>query len=542
MTTTYDDAVALRHAGRYADAEAMLRPWVELNQDDVRARNLLADLMLMQGRAVVPQGVEAQYILARTLASTRGPAPLQGSDEGARLDQAAAILLPILDQLPEVARPAAANILVRLGYYDEADRLGDFATIGRYCALNGVLSVNQMARAETAATRAELMAQHRLWGEAIEARAAAHPLQPRPPRTPGGRRRIGFLSSDLRHHVVAFFVQPLFEFLDPRFELYCYSSFPGPADVVQPWFEARSAAYRQLPADDHAAAAMIAADDLDILIDLGGPTPHNRPGLMAWRAAPIQASWLGYPHSLGLSAVDYLIVDPTSAPTDPAAIVETPLAMPRTFVCMAPAAFPPEPPVQSTPAFEKAGILTFGTANDPYKFSPRLLRTWARIVAAVPNSRFMIVRPEGGALAFRRNIEKIFDAEGVEPGRLFFYIVRGAVKPAYNMIDIALDTFPVTGGTTTCEALWMGVPTVTLKGEGLHERLSASIMTNAGLGEMVAGSIEDYTRIALALARDPARLAALRRTMRDRVQSNPLGQPEQFAVDFYNLMARTIGA
>lgn len=541
MTTTYDDAVALRHAGRYADAEALLRPWLQLNRGDAPGRNLLGNLLLMQGKATVPAGVEAQFVLARRLAAERGPAVLQGADEGVRLDQAAAILLPILDELPPVMRPAAANILVRTGYYAEAARLGDFAEIGRYCALNGVLSVNQLARVDTDADRAELMHQHRAWGEVAEAKAAARPLPPRPPRAPRSRRRIGFLSADLRHHVVAFFTQPLFEFLDPRFDLYVYSTFSGAPDVVQPWFAARSAAYRDMPNDDHEAAAMIAADDLDILIDLGGPTPNNRPDLMAYGAAPLQASWLGYPHSLGLKAIDYLIVDPVTAPADPALIMERPLMLPRTFISMAPAAFAELPDVGPSPV-GTAGMVTFGTANDPYKFSPRVLRTWARIVAQIPTSRFMIVRPEGGSARFRQNIEAIFAAEGVGAERLFFYIVRGGVKAAYARMDVALDTFPVTGGTTTCEALWAGVPTITLRGEGLHERLSASIMTNAGLSELVADTVEDYTRIAVDLAGDLARLAELRRTLRDRVRANPLGQPQRFAADFYDLMDRATGA
>jgi predicted O-linked N-acetylglucosamine transferase (SPINDLY family) len=414
--------------------------------------------------------------------------------------------------------------------------------LGREIALHGApdLLLHELAKIETDADRLEVIHQHRLWGERVERAVADGPVA-RPPRDGArGRIRLGFLSSDLRHHVVAFFAQPLFEFLDPRFEIYCYSSFRGAPDVAQQWIAGRSAAYRILPPDDREAAEMVAADDLDLLIELGGTTPLSRPGVLARKPARLQASWLGYPQSLGLAAIDFIVADPYLAPPRRELLLETPLLMPACWVCMAPAAFQPVPAVETVPPVEKKGYVTFGTANDPYKFTPRLLRTWARIVAATPGSRFMFLRPEAGAPSFRENVARYFAEEGVGADRLDFRAVRGGIRPIYGEMDIALDTFPLTGGTTTCEALWMGVPTVTLVGEAMFERLGWSIVNNAGLADLAATTVEDYVRIAVELAGAPARLSELRQGMRVRIGAMPLGQPRPFAQAFYDLMAATI--
>ena len=487
--------------------------------------------------------VMAVVARARELAARLGPAELQGADEGARLQAAVELVLGVLPDLPEPARPTASRILWRAGQYEAANGLGDLTSLGRYAATHGepVQLLHQLPKVASDADRLELIHQHRLWAQGLEAIAAAHPIE-RPARAPRDKLRLGLFSSDLRHHVVAFFAQPLFQHLDPRFELYAYSAWRGDPDVAQQWLASRTAAFRILPEDDRAAAQMIAADDLDLLVEMGGPTSLSRPGVLAYKPARRQASWLGYPHSLGLSAIDYFVADPVVAPPRCEFLLEAPLLMPDAWVCLAPAAFQAEPaPVPEAPA-ARNGCLTFGTANDPYKFSPRLLAAWARVVAAVPGSRFMIVRPEAGAPVFREAIARAFAAEGVGADRLDFRPVRGGVRALYAQIDIALDTFPLTGGATTCDALWMGAPTVSLIGPAPCERLSASLLTAAGLGDLVAGSETEFQAIAVALAADTARLTEIRRTLRGSIRSRPLGQADRFAADFYDLMARTIGA
>jgi predicted O-linked N-acetylglucosamine transferase (SPINDLY family) len=478
------------------------------------------------------------------VAEARRMVAIQDAQEGERLDRAVEMLRPVLGEITERARPSAFRVLWRAGCYEAAASLGDLRALGRWSARHGRPDdlLFQLPRIASETDRLEVVEQHRLLGERLERRAAAAPIV-RPPRGRGGGPiRLGFLSSDLRHHVVAYFAQPLWEYADPRFALYGYSSFRGEPDVVQQWIAGRSAGFRILPEDDREAAGLMAADELDLLIDLGGTAPGSRPGVLAFRPAPLQASWLGYPHSLGLPVIDHIILDPFLAPERRELLLEAPLLMPQSWIAMSGAAFQPQPPLQPEPPFRHCGRVTFGTANDPYKFNPPMLRAWARIVAAAPGSRFMIVRPEAGAQVFRDNIAGIFALEGVTAERLDFRPVRGAVRAAYGEIDIALDTFPVTGGTTTCEAFWMGAPTVTLAGPAIYERLGWSILNNLGLADLAAPDVAAYERTAVALADDPARLAELRRTARQRVASHPIGQARAFAACFYDLVAGAIGA
>ncbi len=287
-------------------------------------------------------------------------------------------------------------------------------------------------------------------------------------------------------------------------------------------------------------AQTIADDQLDMLIELGGSTHMNRLDVMAYRAAPLQASWLGYPHSAGLSTIDYFICDPYSAPTDPALMIEKPLMMPHTWLALGRAVFGDGLPIAEGLPEDRNGYLTFGTANNPHKYSRAVLGAWARVVAAVPGSRFVFVRPEGSSATFRRNIVAEFAAHGVTEDRVVFHTVRGRHMPFYNEIDITLDPFPLTGGTTTTEALWMGVPVVSLRGEAFFERLSYSILSNAGLGDLVGADLEEYQAIALKLVADRERRRDLRLTLRDRIRNSPLGRTEAFARDFYDMIARAV--
>ena len=536
----------LARAGRSAEAAAALEEvlaqdpsaaWAHVQlgrllQDTDRAA---ANAHFRKAVALDPEDLGARVALAYSLHSTRA------GDEGANLQAAAELVVPIVERLPKTASAVAADILWRTGHYDAVQALGGFAELGRYWAQHGAPAamLQQLPRVETDADRLELLEQHRLWARQAEAAAARRPIA-RPVRGGGEKLRLGFLSSDLRGHIVAHFAHPLFQHRDPRFELFCYSAYPGPPDRAAKWIASRVTAYRRLPADDREAAELIAADGLDMLVELGGLTEFSRPAVLAWRPALRQASWLGYPHSLGLAAIDGWICDPKLAPERRELVAEQPLVLPETWVCLSPAAFHDDLPIAPAAPAARNGYVTFGTAGNTYKFNPRLLRAWARTVAATPGSRFMIVRPEAGAPVFRENLAAHFAAEGVAAERLDFRPVRGTHRPLYNEIDVALDTFPLTGGTTTCEALWMGVPTVSLKGEAPYERMGASLLQSAGLGDLVAEDEGQFVQIATRLAADLPRLNELRRGLRPRIRASALGQPERFAADFYALMARTI--
>jgi predicted O-linked N-acetylglucosamine transferase (SPINDLY family) len=305
---------------------------------------------------------------------------------------------------------------------------------------------------------------------------------------------------------------------------------------------ARSKGFRWNPdISQRDAAQLIADDQLDILIELGGSTFMNKLEVMAYRPAPRQASWLGYPHSAGLSTIDYLVVDPYLVPDRPELMLEKPLMLPHAWYPLGSFHFRPEPAANLEPPVARNGFVTFGTANNPQKYTPQVVATWARVLRETPQSKFLFVRPEGASPSFRANLTAVFEAGGVAPDRILFEPVRGAHLPHYNRIDITLDCFPQTGGTTTCESLWMGAPCVTLVGESVFERLSYSVLMNLGLGELCARTLDDFVAVAVQLAADPGRIADLRGDLRQRMQASPLGRTEAWARDFYEAVARTVG-
>ena len=461
--------------------------------------------------------------------------------EGQALDEALKLVMAVMRDKPVAPTHwrVIARILSRMAALGAVEQLGSFAELGRYWALNGGHTdlLYHLARISGDADRRELLAQHRAWGHTITRRAAANEIVRRAPAK-RDRVRLGFLSSDLRQHPVGRFAYPLFEHVSDRFEIFAYSSYPRAVDPEAQWIAGHSTYRYQTTLSHRGAAQQIADDQLDVLIELGASTKYNRPQVLGFKPARLQASWLGYPHSLGLETLDGLILDPMLVPPDPSLLIEQPWLMPSTWIAMGPKAFPPSLTLQPIPPQTTAGHTTFGTANNPYKYNLQTLAAWARVLKAVPGSRFLFVRPEGRASAFRANILAAFAGLGVEADRIEFESSRGSHMSHYGRIDVALDCLPQTGGTTTCEALWMGVPTVSLVGPALFERLSASILTNVGLGDLVASSIDDYVAKAVTLAADLARRAHLRGTIRQTIAASPLGQTEQFAADFYSLIER----
>ena len=495
---------------------------------------------LRRAAALDPDNIE------RLMAVIESLERLRKGDEGANIEEAYQLAGRVLALKP--TDPGSLKILnellIRVCAFDELATLGDFKTLGRGWATSSrhTALLKQFAFVRGPEDRLELLEQHRIWGRLVEARAAAAPIRRPSPRPADGRIRLGFMSSDLRRHPVAYFALPLFDHIDrERFDLYCYSFYQGEEDPLQTYIAKQATAFRWMPeSTSHEIAQTIADDQLDMLIELGGSTHMNRLDVMAYRAAPLQASWLGYPHSAGLSTIDYFICDPYSAPTDPALMIEKPLMMPHTWLALGRAVFSDNRPITEGLPEERNGFLTFGTANNPHKYNPQVLGAWARVLAAVPGSKFTFVRPESATPTFRRNVLAAFAAHGIAEDRIVFHAVRGAHMPYYNEIDITLDPFPLTGGTTTTEALWMGVPVVSLRGEAFFERLSWSILSNVGLGDLVGADLDQYQAIALKLAGDRARRRDLRLTLRERIRQSPLGRTDDFARDFYDMIARAV--
>ena len=347
-------------------------------------------------------------------------------------------------------------------------------------------------------------------------------------RDPERRLRIGYVSPDLRRHSVVYFFEPLLAAHDrERFEVVCYADVRR-ADAVTERLRGLSerwVASRHL--DTEAFAARVQADGIDILVDLAGHTAGNRLAAFARRLAPLQVSYLGYPDTTGLTAMDYRLTDAVADPPGEAdrRHVETLVRLPGGFLCYRP------PPV-APPAPRAGGPLTFGSFNHLPKVTPAVIAAWSRILDAVPGSRLLLKAKALAGASVRQRLAADFAAHGIAPERIetvgWIPDTTGHLA-LYGRVDIALDTFPYNGTTTTCEALWMGVPVVTLAGDRHAGRVGASLLHRLGLDALVAEDVDGYVARALALAADGGRRAALRGSLRDRFAASPLADAGRLA-------------
>jgi protein O-GlcNAc transferase len=477
--------------------------------------------------AAAPDNLAAVGRLCLSLLASRSGDEAANAEEAARLAHAALAsgrsMAPIFSELQ--------TVFERLADFDGLARLGDpFAAAA---ANPGMAPHGLFSRVESASDRHRLIALHRDWGRRVaDGVRDKLPARPRPPRR--RKLRIGLVSSDLRSHPIAYFALPLLQHYDrAAIELFCYSFFPG-ADEVQSHIAAMVDRFALLPdRTDAQAARLIAEDDPDLLFELGGFTKFNRLELFANRMAPIQASWLGYPHSAGLPTLDRILVDPYVKPPDPDLLIEQPFELPESWVSFGHYGFFDIAIDAAPPFLRRGGRISFGTMNQPAKFTPACIAAWAKVLDRTDGARFVIVRPEANAPVFRDNLAREFARHGIAADRLAFIAnQRGQQLALYNEIDIALDPFPQTGGTTTCESLWMGVPVVSLVGPAFFERLSFSNLSNAGLGDLCSDTVADYIDKAVALAGDAQHLQDLRRALRDRLRRSPLCQTERWVRNF----------
>ena len=394
--------------------------------------------------------------------------------------------------------------------------------------------------------------EHVKWGKR-HGYTGANPFQHR--RTQGSDRplRVGYVSPDFYRHAVTFFFEPLLANHDrSRVVPVCYS-LSRKSDDVTVRLRALSAQWRDVfTMSDEQVAGQIHADGIDILVDLAGHMGENRLTIFSRKAAPIQVSWLGYPNTTGLTAIDYRLTDVQADPpgsTD-RFYTERLFRLSRGFLCYRP---PESAPAVGQPPFIAAGAITFGSFNNLSKISPGTIELWASILHAVPHSRLILKNASFTDIPTRQPYYREFEKHGIVRDRLDF---RGLDRDladhqsVYNEIDIALDPFPYNGATTTCEALWMGVPVITLAGTTHAGRVGVSILTQMEMTEFIAAGHDDYLRIAVDLANDPARLSELRRGLRTRMAASPLCDAKSFAravEDAYGTMwqnlceARSIG-
>lgn len=552
VLSTYRSVEAAQRSAAAGDPDACVRAgWDCLRRNDLpgaiehnrralamdprnaEALNNLSVALMLDGRR--EEALEA----CRRLVEVR-------PDSGSRLNLASACrMLGLLDeaaaqyqiatQLDPASADAHANLgvlLMDMGRHGEAEE-----ALRRALALspgsaklhsNLLLSLNYRDDLDPG----HVFQEHRAWAQAhaaaLEARAAPHANE----RSPDRKLRIGYVSGDFKRHSVAWFAEPALAAHDrERFAVICYSDVPK-ADAVTERFRRCAGEWREIfGRSDEEVAAQVRRDAVDILVDLGGHTGKHRLLAFARRPAPVQATWLGYPNTTGLQSMDYRITDADADPPGPADALHTEklIRLEGGFLCYAPPAT--SPPVGPLP-FASSGRVTFGCFNNLAKLSPAAIALWSRLLREVPGSRLVLKARGLASVAAREDVRWQFRPHGVGDAALELREPLASVEShlaAYGEIDIALDVFPYNGTTTTCEALWMGVPVIALAGRTHASRVGTSLLRRVGLADLVAENPDEYVRIARSLAADPTRLGALRSGMRQCLGASSLLDPVRFA-------------
>ena len=391
--------------------------------------------------------------------------------------------------------------------------------------------------ASETASEDELFARHAEFGRGLE-RAVAARFAFSNPQDPARRLRIGYVSGDFSYHVVALFLLPVLERRDrAAVEVFCYSTSERVDEYTRQLMKHADAWRPCAGLADTQVADAIHADGIDILVDLAGHSGEPQLRVFARKPAPVQATWLGYLNTTGLTRIDYRISD---AHADPAGLTdgrhtEKLARLPHSQWCYRP--FMAAAAAASPPCLRQ-GHVTFGSFNQTLKLSQASRRLWAEILSRVPGSRLVVL----GVPAGRARDELLSDMKknAVDPARIHLvpYVSLQDYYGWYNEVDIALDPTPYSGGTTTFDALWMGVPVLTAPGRRPSSRSAASILTSAGMTDWIVPSAEEYVQRAVQFSEDQILLANLRATLRPRLQASPLMDEAAFTKDLESLYRR----
>jgi predicted O-linked N-acetylglucosamine transferase (SPINDLY family) len=445
------------------------------------------------------------------------------------LDEAADVLERAVELAPELAAAHffLANVARERGELDAAlAHYRSAAELAPDDAKSGSNLVYTLAFVPNVTTR-EIQHEASAWARRHAPSTVAQNARENAP-APARRLRIGYVSPDFREHVQASFTLPLFRNHDrDAVEVFCYASVER-SDAVTDEIRASVEHFRDVLAlDDAALAELVRSDGIDVLVDLTLHMANGRLGLFARKPAPVAVTWLGYPGTTGVEAIDYRITDPHLDPPGTGAgdYTEASLCLPDTFWCYDPRTAEPEP--GDLPATER-GYVTFGCLNAFIKVNPAVLELWSRVLGGVPRSRLVLLAPPGRT---RARLLETFARHGVEAERITFVGRRPRAEylRGYRELDVCLDTFPYNGHTTSLDALFMGVPIVTLVGETVVGRAGLSQAMNLGLAELVARTPDEYVERAVALASDLPALSELRRGLRSRMQASPLMNGDRFA-------------
>lgn len=526
---------ALRERGLLDEAIAAFRQAIALKPDLSEACYNLGLTHFGKGSldeaiAAYRQAIALKPDFAPAFVNLGGALCLKGCpDEAAAACRRAVELKP---DLPE-AHNNLGNILKDEGQFDEA-----IAAYRQAIALKPDLPVPASNLLLTAHyhpgwNAGAIAEEHRRWnqqhGEPLRQFIRPHAND----RNPGRRLRVGLVSPDFCSHPVAFFLEGLLEVHDrEEMEVFCYSDVMNP-DVVTGRMKRHAGHWRRIVGlADAQVADLIREDRIDILVDLAGHTGDNRLPVFARKPAPVQVTWLGYCDTTGLAVIDYRITDAHADPpgSTEALHSEQLIRLPRTFASYRPVE--DAPPVCPLPAPGK-GRVTFASFHTRKKLNEPLLELWAEILGRVPGSRLMLVSVAHHERMGSETLEGFFGNRGIDAARLEF---RGRQSLAdylalHGEADVLLDCHPFSGHTTSCHALWMGVPVVTQAGRTHCSRMVASVLSNVGLPELVATSPEEYVKLAVELANDLPRLAELRSTLRERMRTSPLMDAAGFARD-----------
>jgi len=490
--------VTLSEAGRWDEAIAAYRRAIALRPDLAGAHGNLGVALYKTGRReeaiaalgraleLKPDHVEAMTNLGNIF-----------KDEG-RLDEALALYRRAVAVKPDFA-PAASNLLLTLHYHPDHDAQS-------------------------------ILAEHRQW-----ARQNAEPLaaqvQPHPnDRNPDRKLRVGFVSPDLSGHPVGRLLRPLFAQRDRRLAEFLAYSDVRATDAVTLELKAMVDGWLSIVGmSDSQVADQIRNDRIDILVDLALHTANNRMLVFARKPAPVQVTMLGLPATTGLTTIDYRITDPYLDPPGmgDADYTEQSIRLPHCFWCYQPDR--DSPPVGELPA-RKNGVVTFGCLNQFAKVNRATLNIWINTLRSLSGSRLLLHAPSG---SHQGAIRALFQDAGIAPHRIAFVPKVPFLEylELYRHLDLCLDPFPYNGGTTTMDALWMGVPVITLAGRTAVGRGGVSILSNVGLPELIAATPEQYVDWAGQWASDLPRLAALREGLRQQMQRSALMDGKQFAAD-----------
>ena len=551
------EALELRQQGRNRDVATMCRAVLRSQPHNIDALNFLAAALLAQGElgagmdclhrviALTPESAETHANLAAALAASGdadGAIDYYGRAVGLRADFSG-------------AWTHLAALLKAHGRYDEAEaccRRGLQAEPG-HAALHRTLAgvLFEQGRLDAAileiraalaldpdapAAHSELLrmlnysdrhdpvaiyAEHRAWAErharALEREAPPHANDANPQR----RLRVGYVSPYIHKHAVTFFLESVIQHHDRNhFELFLYADVGRPDEYSQRLQNYGAKWRKTLGLSDADLAQMIRNDAIDVLIDLSGHTNNNRLLAFARRPAPIQVNWLGFPSTTGMASMDYRITDAYCDPpgTTEHLNSEQLVRLPDIYMAWRPPEFTPD--VGPLPARE-AGFVTFGSFHSCFKISPTIAAIWVRILGAVPGSRLTLLAISSEAA--QRHMRTLVEGQGVDPQRINFLprLSFDEYLAAFQKVDIALDTFPYHGATTTCFSLWMGLPVVALAGATHASRADVSMLSNVGLPQLVARSGDEYVGIAAGLASNLDQLAELRANLRAMMKQSP---------------------